>query len=148
MNRRIAILSLARHAVLALAAFASYATYAEERRVIRLVFVSPFSPSGSVSSRFEPMFWDRLRELGWIDGQNLSVESRSADGHIDRFPALMREAVNSKADIIVTCTTPAALAAKNATSTIPIVDIVMGDPVATGVAASLARPGGNLTGLS
>src|SRR5262245_39395114 len=60
----------------------------------------------------------------------------------------MREAVNSKADIIVTYTTPAALAAKNATSTIPIVDIVMGDPVATGVAKSLARPGGNLTGLS
>jgi len=50
------------------------------------------------------MFWDRLRELGWIDGQNLSVESRSAEGHIDRFPALMSEAVKSKADIIVTYT--------------------------------------------
>ena len=148
MNRRIAILNFARGAALALAVLGSYPTHAQERRIVRLAFVSPFSPSSAFPSRFEPPFWDRLRELGWSEGGNLAVESRSADGHIDRFPLLMKEAVKHKPDIIVTYTTPAALAAKNATSTIPIVDIVMGDPVGTGVAASLARPGGNLTGLS
>jgi putative ABC transport system substrate-binding protein len=83
-----------------------------------------------------------------VVGKNVVVDSRWADGHIDRFAGLMAEAVANKPDIIVTYTTPAAIAGKAATSTIPIVNGVMGDPIATGLVSSLARPGGNLTGLS
>jgi len=93
-------------------------------------------------------FWQRLRELGWVEGQNLVVERRWAEGHADRLPALMNEMAADKVDVIVTYSTPAALAAKNATSTIPIVAVAMGDPIRSGLAASLARPGGNLTGES
>jgi len=145
MGRSLALLALALSAVLSIG---EHSAWAEDRSVVRSAYVSAFSPSSTFSSRFEQAFWARLRELGWVDGQNLAVESRFADGQIERFPALMAEVVKHKVDIIVTYTTPGAIAAKNATSTIPIVDLVMGDPVATGVAASLARPGGNLTGLS
>jgi putative ABC transport system substrate-binding protein len=93
-------------------------------------------------------FWERLRELGWIKGENLVVEERWADGHLERLPDLMTEVVRAKVDIIVTYNTASAIAAKKATNTIPIVDATMGDPVQVGLAASLARPGGNLTGLS
>jgi len=89
-----------------------------------------------------------LRELGWIEGQNLIVERRWAEGHMERLPALMAEVIARNVDLIFTGSTPAAVAAKNATSTIPIVAMGMGDPVRSGVVASLARPGGNLTGMS
>ena len=95
-----------------------------------------------------PDFWDRLRELGWDEGKNLVIELRSADSQVERFPAIMREMVGTKLDVLVTSGTPAATAAKNATSTVPIVAIGIGDPIGTGLALSLARPGGNLTGLS
>ena len=89
-----------------------------------------------------------MRELGWIKGENLLVEDAWADGHIDRLPGLMNVMVARNVNVLVTAGTPAAIAAKNATHTIPIVDIVMGDPVGTGVVSSLAQPGANLTGLS
>jgi putative ABC transport system substrate-binding protein len=89
-----------------------------------------------------------LRELGWIEGQNLIVERRWADGHLDRLPALMTEVIGRNVEIILTGSTPGAAAAKNATGTIPIVVIGMGDPVRSGLVASLAHPGGNLTGMS
>src|SRR5262249_25929518 len=92
--------------------------------------------------------WDRLRELGWIEGQNLIIETRRADGHMDLLPALMADVVGRGVDVIVTVSTPAAVAGRNATNTTPIVDAAMGDPVGNGLAASLARPGGNITGLS
>ena len=95
-----------------------------------------------------PAFWDRLRELGYVEGQNLIVERRWADGHLERLPALMAEVVGRKVDVLVTYSTPAGIAAKNATSTIPIVVAAMGDPLGIGLVASLARPGGNLTGVS
>ena len=118
---------------------------AAEQRVVRMGFVSAGSPSAPSSTIAE--FWNRLHELGWVEGQNLVVERRSAGRH-DQLPRLMREVVASKVDVIVTFGTPAGIAAKQATDTVPIVDAVMGDPLRTGLVASLARPGGNLTGLS
>jgi len=89
-----------------------------------------------------------LRELGYVEGQNLVIEYRSADGRPERFPGLAAELVRLKVDLIVTRTSPAAQAAKGATRTIPIVMASIGDPFDPGVVASLARPGGNVTGLS
>jgi putative ABC transport system substrate-binding protein len=93
-------------------------------------------------------FWERMRELGYVEGQNLVIEARWAGGRYDRLPELMAEVLDRKVDVLVTYGTEAAVAAKNATSTVPIVVAAMGDPIRSGVAASLARPGGNLTGLS
>ena len=93
-------------------------------------------------------FRQGLRELGYVEGQNVVIEYRSADGHAERFPALAAELVRLKVDAIVTRGTPAALAAKRATATIPIVMASSGDPVGSGLIASVARPGGNVTGLS
>jgi len=89
-----------------------------------------------------------LRELGYVENQNYILEYRSADGHGERFPALAGELVRLHVDLIVTRGTPAAQAAKNATETIPIVMAAIGEPLGVGVVASLARPGGNVTGLS
>lgn len=91
---------------------------------------------------------DGLREHGYVEGQNLQIEYRSADGHPDRFPELVADLVRLPVDLIVTRGTPAARAAKAATSTIPIVMAAIGEPLGVGVVASLARPGGNVTGLS
>ena len=89
-----------------------------------------------------------LRELGWIEGQNLAVEYRWAAGREDRLPALAADLVRLKVDLIVTSSTPAARAAKQATDTIPIVVTFVADPLGSGLVASLARPGGNITGLT
>jgi len=93
-------------------------------------------------------FWERLGELGYVKGQNLTVEARWAEGRYDRLPALMAEVLGREVDVLVTYGTPAAVAAKQATRTIPIVGVAMGEPVRTGLVPSLARPGANLTGLS
>lgn len=89
-----------------------------------------------------------LRELGYVEGESFGIEYRSADGQDGRFPGLVGELVRLKVDLILTRGTPAALAAKNATATIPVVIIGVGDPVGSGLVASLAHPGGNVTGLS
>ena len=89
-----------------------------------------------------------LRELGYVEGETFVIEYHSAEGHDDRFAALAAELVRSKVDLILTRGTPAALAAKHATKTIPIVITGVGDPVGQGVVVSLARPGANITGLS
>jgi putative ABC transport system substrate-binding protein len=93
-------------------------------------------------------FQQGLRELGWIEGQNLLIEYRFADGKPERLPALAAELVALKVDVVVAPNTPAALAAKHATRTLPIVFIGAGDPVTSGLVTTLARPGGNVTGLS
>ena len=116
------------------------------QRLARLGFVHPQSPS--TATRGVTEFWDRLRELGWVENQNLIIETRWADGRVNRLPALMDEVIQRRVDVIVTWSTPAAVAAKKATSTIPIVDSAMADPIRSGLVESLARPGGNLTGLS
>jgi putative ABC transport system substrate-binding protein len=93
-------------------------------------------------------FRQGLRELGYREGQNLEIVYRSSDGRDDRFPGLASELVNLKVDLILTRGTPAALAAKRATQTLPVVMAAAGDPVGAGIVAHLARPGGNVTGLS
>jgi putative ABC transport system substrate-binding protein len=89
-----------------------------------------------------------LRELGWVEGQNIVIEYRSAEGRLDRLPDLAAELVQLKVDVIVAAPTGAVLAAKNATGTVPIVGVSLTEPVGIGLIASLARPGGNVTGVS
>jgi putative ABC transport system substrate-binding protein len=93
-------------------------------------------------------FTQGLRELGYIDGRNVILETRYAEGRVERFPALAAELVNLKVDVLVATSTPGALAAKQATSTIPIVMAAVGEPVEVKLVESLAHPGGNITGLS
>ncbi len=93
-------------------------------------------------------FRDGFRELGYEEGRNIIIEFRWAEGKYERFPALVAELLSAKVDVIVTAGTPATLAVKNATSTVPLVMVAVGDPVGTGIVPSLARPGGNITGLS
>jgi putative tryptophan/tyrosine transport system substrate-binding protein len=93
-------------------------------------------------------FVQRLRELGWIEGRTITIEYRWAEGRSERFAEIAAELVRRKVDVIVTSATEAIVAAKQATSVIPIVFAAAGDPVGTGLVASLARPGGNVTGLS
>jgi putative ABC transport system substrate-binding protein len=100
------------------------------------------------ASEYWPAFHQRLRELGYAEGQTITFESRSAGGRNERLPDLAVELVGLKVDIIVTTGTPAAVAAKQATATIPIVMAVATDPVGAGLTASLGRPGGNVTGLA
>jgi ABC-type uncharacterized transport system substrate-binding protein len=87
-----------------------------------------------------------LHDLGWVEGRNILIEARFAEGRTDQLPGLAAELVRLKMDVIVTSTTPAALAAKHATTTIPIVIGFTADPVGSGIVASLAHPGGNITG--
>ena len=89
-----------------------------------------------------------LRDLGYVEGQSIILEPRWADGRHERLPALAADLVGRNVDVIVSAATPASLAAKAATSTIPIVIVAVGEPVKTGLVVSLARPGGNVTGLS
>src|SRR6202795_4506921 len=98
------------------------------------------------SEQFYDAMFDGLRELGYVEGRNLMVERRYAEGHADRFPEFAAEMVRLKVDIINVTTTPAALAVKNATATIPVICSNAISPVESGVIASLAHPGGNVTG--
>ena len=115
-------------------------------KIPRLCFLT-FDPGTPQSSRFGP-FFQGLRDLGYVEGQTITIDYLSADGQGERFPSLAADCLRLKADIIVVTTTPAAQAAKNTTRMIPIVLYPLGDPVATGLVASLARPGGNVTGLT
>jgi putative ABC transport system substrate-binding protein len=111
----------------------------------RLAFVSPVSSSTVLSG--EAAFWARLRELGWIEGSNVTYATYFANGDSERLVALMQEAVQAKPDVLVTPGTAAAAEAKRATKEIPIVGL-MTDPTDAGLVANLARSGSNLTGLS
>jgi ABC-type uncharacterized transport system substrate-binding protein len=93
-------------------------------------------------------FLEGMRARGYVEGQNLVLEVREAEGQYERFPALAAELVRLPVDVLVVANTPAALAAKHATTTIPIVMVTLADPVGSGLVASLARPGGNITGLT
>jgi putative ABC transport system substrate-binding protein len=114
------------------------------RRLCFLGFVASQRGDGTTFSGL----LEGLQVLGYEEGRNIQIDYLSADGKFDRFPTLADECVRRKADIIVTVTTPGALAAKRATTTIPIVAGPTGDPVGTGIVANLARPGGNVTGFS
>jgi putative ABC transport system substrate-binding protein len=121
---------------------------AQHPKIPRLCFLT-FDPGTlqSRSPRFDP-FFESMRDLGYADGQTIAINYLSADGHGDQFPTLAAECLRLNADIIAVSTTPAAQAAKNATRTIPIVMIALGDPVGTGLVNNIAQPGGNITGMS
>jgi putative ABC transport system substrate-binding protein len=110
---------------------------------IGFLFYSAPGPSAEVDA-----FRQGLRGLGYIEGQNVTIDYRFASGQVERLPELATELARLKVDVIVTPNTPAAMAAKQATSTIPIVFAVVADPVGAGLMANFARPGGNITGLS
>jgi putative ABC transport system substrate-binding protein len=115
-------------------------------KVYRMAFLSNATAAGAAT--VHTILMEALGNLGYRKGQNLVVYERYADGNIERLPVLANELVQLQVDVIATQTTPAALAAKRATSTIPIVSVTGGDAVGSGLVASLARPGGNVTGLS
>src|SRR5262249_36100053 len=106
------------------------------------------SGTAAAQGTWTAAFVQRMRELGWIEGSNLTIEYRWAEGHTERLAGLAKELVRLNVDLIITHNTPPPLAAKQATSVIPIVFATAGDPVGSGIVASLARPGGNITGLS
>jgi putative tryptophan/tyrosine transport system substrate-binding protein len=125
----------------------SLAAHAQQpKNLPRLCFLT-FDPGTLQSNRFEA-FFQGLRDLGYINGQNIAIDYLSAEGNGERFPALAAECVRLKADVIAVSTTPAAQAAMAASRTIPITMIGLGDPVRTRLVNSLAQPGGNVTGLS
>ena len=117
-----------------------------DRKVVRLGYIGNAAPPAE--KHREEAFFSALRKLGWVEGQTLSVERRYWESRSERLPTIMQEFVRLKLEIVVTSTGTAALAAKRATSTIPIVTITSGDAVLQGLVASLARPGGNVTGLT
>ena len=115
-------------------------------KVRRIGLLSPYSPSDT--ALWHQAFRLGLRDLGWVEGKNISIEYRYAEGRSDRLPELAADLVRLKVDVIVASVTSDALAAQKATRAIPIVMAVAGDPVASGLVESLAQPGGNITGLS
>ena len=104
--------------------------------------------AGSGTKYNNEVFTEALRQLGWVEGENVVYERRYAENRLERLPELAADLVRLKVDVIVAGGTPAPLAAKRATSPIPIVMAAAGDPLGTGLVASLARPGGNVTGMS
>ena len=113
-------------------------------KIFRIGYFDPSTASGS--GILVEAFRQELTKLGWIEGKNITIEYRFAEGKGDRLPELAAELVRLKVDLIVVAATPSALAAKKATTTVPIVMTNVGDPVASALVASLARPGGNVTG--
>jgi putative tryptophan/tyrosine transport system substrate-binding protein len=120
------------------------AVRAQAPRVYRVGYLG----TGTSNPSILQFFRDGLRELGWVEGQNIIIEYRYAQGRSDALPGLANELIGLKVDVIVASPTPASLAAKNATQTLPIVGIGFDNPVQHGLIASLARPGGNFTGIS
>jgi putative tryptophan/tyrosine transport system substrate-binding protein len=118
----------------------------QTEKIFRIGFVDN-STAASVAARLE-VFRQELSKLGWIEGKNIAFEYRFAEQKNERLPELAAELVRLKVDLIVVTSGPPALAAKGATTTIPIVMTSTTDPVGQGLVASLARPGGNVTGLS
>lgn len=119
-----------------------------QQQTAKIARIGLLGPASATYKTWVEVLLAELRNLGYVGGKNLVIESRWAEGMSDRLPELAAELVRIKVDIIVTFQTPAAQAAKQATDTIPIVMAPAGDPVGTGLVASLARPGGNITGFS
>src|SRR5437870_8008006 len=132
--------------VVALTVCGARADAQQAGKIFRIGFLDTGTAPGS-AVLVEP-FRQEMRKLGWIEGKNMTIEYRFAEQKTERLPELAADLVRLKVDLIVTQGTPAALAVKSATTTIPIVMASGGDPVGAGLVASLARPGGNVTGLS
>jgi len=143
MNKKIFRLAL----IALLLALSVPADAQQTGKVPRIGILAPGS-SAFPTSAYHDSFRQGLRELGYIEGKNIFIEIRYAEGKQDRLSDIATELVKLKVDVIVTATRPGVLAAKNATSAIPIVFAAVGDPVRAGLVSSLARPGGNITGLS
>ncbi|MBI2540524.1 MAG: ABC transporter substrate-binding protein [Deltaproteobacteria bacterium] len=141
--KEIVVVSLLTTALLSTVPFANAQ---QAKKVPRIGLLSPFSPSAT--ALWHGAFRQGLREHGWVEGKNISIEYRYAEGKRDRLPELAGDLVRLKVDVIVAAVNTDALAAKKATRTIPIVVASAGDPVTLGLVESLARPGGNVTGLS
>jgi putative ABC transport system substrate-binding protein len=139
MNRKIIICLL----TTALLSIAPFVKAQQAKKIPRIGYIG-----GTTSSSATEAFRQGLREHGWIEGQNILVEYRSAEAKTERLPELATELVRLKVDVIVAASTPGAQAAQQATKTTPIVFTMVSDPVASGIVASLARPGANVTGLS
>src|SRR5215469_7231199 len=133
--------------VLIVVALFSPAEAQQSKKVARLGYVSASGGPASPDARFE-VFRQGLRDLGYIEGKNILLEVRYAEGRQDPIPSLVADLVELKVDVLLLTTLPGIRAAKQATKTIPIVIITAQDPVATGIVDSLARPGGNITGLA
>lgn len=115
-------------------------------KIPHIGLLSPFTATDT--AKWYRAFLQGLRDLGWVEGKNIALEYRYADGKSERLPDLVGDLVQRKVDVIVTSVSNDSLAAKNATTKIPIVMAAAGDPVAIGIVESLSRPGGNITGLS
>lgn len=118
------------------------------RSIYRVGLLSPSRSSDAATDRLQAAFFGALRERGWTEGQNISLEKRYTEGRHERFDDLAADLVRIKVDVLVAWVTAAARAAQNATKTIPIVTVYVGDPVQLGFAKTLGRPGGNITGLT
>jgi putative ABC transport system substrate-binding protein len=140
-RRRFLLTSLAGALAAPLAAEAQQAG-----KVYRVAFLG--NSSAALEANLVGPFREGLRELGYVEGQNIVIEYRWAEGEYERFPALIAELAALNVDVIVTAGTPAALAVKRTAPSIPLVMAAVGDPIGVGLVASLARPGGNVTGLS
>src|SRR6266436_2990456 len=127
---------------------APLAAEAQPGRVFRIGILGNFPLTDPEGAHLWGAFIEGLRDLGYVAGRNITIEHRSSEGKFERLPDLAADLVRLPVDVIVTGGPPAPLAAKQATSTIPIVFAVSGDPVVEGLVASLARPGGNITGLA
>ncbi len=143
MKRRVFVLAGAAWPALAWAG----AVHAQAPATVRRIgLLSPLSPADAAS--WHQAFRLGLRDLGWVEGKNISIEYRYAEGKSDRLPDLAADLVRLKVEVIVASATTDTMAAKKATRVIPIVMVAPSDPVASGLVESLARPGGNVTGLS
>jgi putative ABC transport system substrate-binding protein len=124
-------------------------TASAQGRTLRIGWLDAgMTPTKAAPSRALTAFGGRLKELGWVEGRNVMIESRFADTYWDRLPGLAQELVAREADVIVTIGTATVMAAKKATTTIPIVMAGAGEPLELGLVSSLARPGGNVTGVA
>jgi putative tryptophan/tyrosine transport system substrate-binding protein len=121
---------------------------AEAQQAAKVARIGYLATNVAANPHQREAFLQGLRDLGYIEGRNVAIETRAAEGKLERLPALAAELVALKVDVIVAASTPPALAAKQATRTLPIVFAATADAVASGLVTSLARPGGNVTGLS
>jgi putative tryptophan/tyrosine transport system substrate-binding protein len=142
MKKRIACLTLCAM----LFALCVSADAQQTQRIARIGYLEPGTASGNTV--LLDAFREELSKLGWFEGKNITIEYRFAEQRNQKLPELAADLLRLKVDLIVVSSGPAALAAKKATTSIPIVMANVGDPVGAGLSASLARPGGNVTGLA
>jgi putative tryptophan/tyrosine transport system substrate-binding protein len=137
-----------REFIAGLASAAAWPLVARAQQAGKLPVIGYLASTLATESQQVIAFTQRLREVGWIEGRSVTIEYRWSEGRSERYADILAEFIRLKVDLILTRGTEAALAAKRATSSIPILAAVVGDPVGTGLVASLSRPGGNITALS